>query len=42
MNASLRSAGTAPRKAVAGATGSRPEKRTRPETGVPDHEGSSA
>lgn len=40
--ASLRSAGAAPRGAVAGATGFRPGKSARPQTGVPDNDGRSA
>jgi hypothetical protein len=42
MMASLRSAGTAPREVVAGATGFRPGKSARPETGVPGNDGRSA
>ena len=42
MMAPLRSAGAAPREAVAGATGFRPGKSARPETGVPNNDGSSA
>jgi hypothetical protein len=40
--ASLRSAGVAPLGAVAGATGFRPGKSARPETGVTDNDGSDA
>ena len=42
MMASLRSAGAAPLEAVAGATGFRPGKSARPQTGVPDSDGSIA
>jgi hypothetical protein len=40
--ASLRSAGVAPREAVGGATGFRPGKSARPQTGGPTNDGSNA